>query len=51
MDKWDLSMVYTPGVGKCCTEINKNPDLLKKLTLVGNNMFILSNGSGLFEDY
>ena len=29
----DLSMAYTPGVGRVCTAIHKNPDDVYKLTI------------------
>ena len=50
-DKWGLSMVYTPGVGKCCRVIKENKDEVYNLTSIENNLFIMSNGSNFAKDY
>jgi malic enzyme len=45
-----LGMIYTPGVGHCCMEIFRNPELAYELTNKGNSMFVLSDGTG-FPNY
>ena len=37
----DLSMAYTPGVGRVCTAIHKNPDDVYKLTIKKNTVLRL----------
>lgn len=41
-------MVYTPGVGHICKVIEKNPDLLYELTITGNSVALLSDGSSIY---
>jgi malate dehydrogenase (oxaloacetate-decarboxylating) len=43
----DLSMAYTPGVARVCTEIHKNPDLAYKLTIKGSTVAIVTDGSAV----
>ena len=43
-DNFSLSLVYTPGVGQTCLEIQKNPQDSFKLTNRGNNMVLLTDG-------
>ena len=50
-DRWGLSMVYTPGVAKCCTMIKEQPAELYNLTSVSNTIFVMSNGSTHDSDY
>lgn len=50
-DKTDLSIVYTPGVGHCCTEIERDPDLFYEYTIANNAIYIISNGSEFHADY
>ncbi|CAD8106348.1 unnamed protein product [Paramecium primaurelia] len=44
-DNYTLSLVYSPGVGYICQVIQKNPDLLYDLTITGNSVALLSDGS------
>lgn len=46
-DKDDLSIAYTPGVAAVCMEINKNPELAKKMTLKKNTIAVISDGSAV----
>jgi malate dehydrogenase (oxaloacetate-decarboxylating) len=43
----DLSMAYTPGVGRVCTAIHQNPDQVYKLTIKGNTVAIVTDGSAV----
>jgi len=43
----DLSMAYTPGVGRVCTAIHKNPEQVYKLTIKGNTVAIVTDGSAV----
>ena len=43
----DLSMAYTPGVGRVCTAIHKDPELVYKLTMKGNTVAIVTDGSAV----
>lgn len=43
----DLSMAYTPGVGKVCTAIHKNPDDVYKLTIKKNTVAIVTDGTAV----
>ena len=43
----DLSMAYTPGVGRVCSAIHKDPDLVYKLTIKVNTVAIVTDGSAV----
>lgn len=43
----DLSMAYTPGVGRVCTAIHQNPEQVYKLTIKGNTVAIVTDGSAV----
>lgn len=43
----DLRIVYTPGVAKVCKQIEKNPELAKEFTTIGNTVCIATNGSAV----
>lgn len=45
--KRDLSLVYTPGVAEVCREIAKKEDLARELTIKGNSVAIVSDGSAV----
>lgn len=46
-DKVDLSMVYTPWVGKVCEEIAKDPSKVRELTIKKNTVVVFSDGSAV----
>lgn len=43
----DLAMVYTPGVGRICQTIAENPSLVRELTIKGNTVAIITDGSAV----
>ena len=43
----DLSLAYTPGVAEPCTFINKNPESVYDLTMKGNSVAIVSDGTAV----
>ena len=43
----DLSLVYTPGVAQVSKDIAKNPELAYELTIKGNSVAIVSDGSAV----
>ncbi|MDV2686449.1 NADP-dependent malic enzyme [Alkalihalophilus lindianensis] len=43
----DLSLVYTPGVGDVCKEIEKNPQELNSLTSRGNSVAVVTDGTAV----
>jgi malate dehydrogenase (oxaloacetate-decarboxylating) len=43
----DLSMVYTPGVGRVCMAIHKDPAKAYKLTIKANTVAIVSDGTAV----
>ncbi len=43
----DLSMAYTPGVARICTAIHKNPNDAYKLTMKGNMVAIVTDGTAV----
>ncbi len=43
----DLSLAYTPGVAKPCEVIAANPDAAFDLTMKGNSVAVLSDGSSV----
>lgn len=45
--KADLALVYTPGVAEPCRVINQSKDQAKKLTLKGNTVAVISDGSAV----
>ena len=49
-DNYSLSLVYTPGVGQSCLEIQKNPETAFMYTNKGNSMLVITDSSG-FPDF
>ena len=49
-DNYSLSLVYTPGVGSSCLEIQKNPETAFMYTNKGNSMLVITDSSG-FPDF
>lgn len=45
--KEDLSLAYTPGVAEICRVIHQNPAEVKNLTLKGNTIAVVSDGSAI----
>jgi malate dehydrogenase (oxaloacetate-decarboxylating) len=43
----DLSMAYTPGVGRVCTAIYENPEEVYNLTIKRNTVAIVTDGSAV----
>ncbi|MGJ3246899.1 MAG: malic enzyme-like NAD(P)-binding protein [Elainellaceae cyanobacterium] len=43
----DLAMAYTPGVGRICTAIAKEPDQVYSLTIKSNTVAIVTDGSAV----
>ncbi|SFD32335.1 NAD-dependent malic enzyme [Streptomyces aidingensis] len=43
----DLSMVYTPGVARVCTQIAANPDDARRLTVKRNSVAVVTDGSAV----
>ena len=43
----DLSMAYTPGVGRVCMQIYNNPEEVHKLTIKGNTVAIVTDGTAV----
>jgi len=43
----DLSLAYTPGVARACTEIAKDPENVWKYTLKSNTVAVISDGSAV----
>jgi malate dehydrogenase (oxaloacetate-decarboxylating) len=43
----DLAMAYTPGVGRICTAIAEEPDRVYDLTIKGNTVAIVTDGSAV----
>jgi malate dehydrogenase (oxaloacetate-decarboxylating) len=43
----DLAMAYTPGVGRICTAIAEDPDRVYDLTIKGNTVAIVTDGSAV----
>ncbi|KGF72394.1 malate dehydrogenase [Neosynechococcus sphagnicola sy1] len=46
-NQMDLAMAYTPGVGRICTEIAQNPEQVYNLTIKGNMIAIVTDGSAV----
>lgn len=47
LNREDLSLVYTPGVGEVSEALAKEPDLIYKLTMKGNSVAIVTDGSAV----
>ncbi len=43
----DLSMAYTPGVGRVSMAIAENPDDVRRLTIKGNSVAVVTDGSAV----
>jgi malate dehydrogenase (oxaloacetate-decarboxylating) len=43
----DLSMAYTPGVGRVSLALAKNPDDVSRLTIKGNSVAVVTDGSAV----
>jgi malate dehydrogenase (oxaloacetate-decarboxylating) len=43
----DLSMAYTPGVGRVSLALAQNPDDVPKLTIKGNSVAVVTDGSAV----
>ena len=43
----DLSMAYTPGVARVCEAIATNPDDARRLTIKGNTIAVVTDGSAV----
>jgi malate dehydrogenase (oxaloacetate-decarboxylating) len=43
----DLAMAYTPGVGRICKAIHENPEEVYSLTIKGNSIAIITDGSAV----
>ncbi len=43
----DLSMAYTPGVGRVSMALYENPDDVRKLTIKGNTVAVVTDGSAV----
>ena len=43
----DLAMAYTPGVGRICRAIHEDPEKVYSLTIKGNNIAIVTDGSAI----
>lgn len=46
-NKNDLSLAYTPGVAEVCREIARDKNLVYPLTLKGNTIAVISDGSAI----
>jgi malate dehydrogenase (oxaloacetate-decarboxylating) len=43
----DLSMAYTPGVARVCMALAQNPDDVRRLTIKGNTVAVVTDGSAV----
>jgi malate dehydrogenase (oxaloacetate-decarboxylating) len=43
----DLAMAYTPGVGRICNAIAQDPNLVFSLTIKGNSVAVVTDGSAV----
>src|SRR3712207_7600872 len=43
----DLSMAYTPGVARVCLALADNPDDVRRLTIKGNTVAVVTDGSAV----
>ena len=46
-DHHDLSVYYTPGVGAVSSEVAEHPDRAKDLTIAGNTIAVVSDGTAV----
>jgi malate dehydrogenase (oxaloacetate-decarboxylating) len=46
-DRETLSNIYTPNVGKICMAIKDEPELLKKYTIAGKTVAVISDGTAV----
>ena len=46
-DRDDLSMAYTPGVARVCTEIEQHPERVHELTIKKNTVAIVTDGTAV----
>ena len=46
-DRDDLSMAYTPGVARICTEIEQKPERVHELTIKKNTVAIVTDGTAV----
>ncbi len=46
-DRDDLSMAYTPGVARVCTEIEQKPERVHELTIKKNTVAIVTDGTAV----
>jgi malate dehydrogenase (oxaloacetate-decarboxylating) len=46
-DRETLSNIYTPNVGKICMAIKDDPSLLKKYTIAGKTVAVISDGTAV----
>ncbi|WP_421976803.1 NAD(P)-dependent malic enzyme [Roseivirga seohaensis] len=45
--KEDLSLLYSPGVAQPCLEIEKDPELAYDMTIKGNTIAVITNGTAV----
>jgi malate dehydrogenase (oxaloacetate-decarboxylating) len=45
--RYDLSMIYTPGVARVCLAIARNPDDARRLTVKRNSIAVVTDGSAV----
>ena len=43
----DLSMAYTPGVARVCLALARNPDDVRRLTVKGNSVAVVTDGTAV----
>jgi malate dehydrogenase (oxaloacetate-decarboxylating) len=43
----DLSMAYTPGVARICQALARNPDDVRRLTVKGNSVAVVTDGTAV----
>jgi malate dehydrogenase (oxaloacetate-decarboxylating) len=43
----DLSLAYTPGVARVCTALAANPDDVRRLTVKGNSVAVVTDGTAV----
>lgn len=46
-NRHDLSLAYTPGIGAVCQQIASEPAQAEKLTIKGNSVAVISDGSAV----
>jgi len=47
LTRGDLSMAYTPGVGRVCTKIAEQPELVWDYTIKSNSVAVLTDGTAI----